>query len=81
VGPRAGLHAAEKRKLLTVSGLEHRPLGRPARSQSLYQLSYPGSFLFHVSFLLRRAFRRNEGEDGVLFITDYIHRVFHDFRA
>jgi hypothetical protein len=31
----------EKRKLLTPSGLELRPLGLPARSQSLYRLRYP----------------------------------------
>jgi hypothetical protein len=34
--PRAGLDDVEKRKLLTLSGLELRPLGRSARSQSLY---------------------------------------------
>jgi hypothetical protein len=31
------------RKFLTLLGLELRPLGLPARSQSLYRLSYPGS--------------------------------------
>jgi hypothetical protein len=44
VGPRAGLDGMEKRKFLTQSGLELRPLGRPARSQSLYRLRYPGSY-------------------------------------
>jgi hypothetical protein len=44
VGPRAGLDYLEKRKFLTLPGLELRPLGRPARSQSLYRLSYPGSY-------------------------------------
>jgi hypothetical protein len=34
---RAGLDDV-KRKFLTVLGLELRPLGRPARSQSLYRL-------------------------------------------
>jgi hypothetical protein len=29
---RAGLHNLEKRKLLTLPGLELRPLGRPTRS-------------------------------------------------
>jgi hypothetical protein len=29
---------------LTLPGLELRPLGRPARSQSLYRLRYPGSY-------------------------------------
>jgi hypothetical protein len=38
-----GLNFMEKRKLLTLPGLEIRPLGRPTRSQSLYRLSYPGS--------------------------------------
>jgi hypothetical protein len=38
MGPRAGLDDMEKRKFLTLSGLELRPLGCPARSQSLYRL-------------------------------------------
>jgi hypothetical protein len=41
VNTRAGLDDAEKRKFLTVPGLELRPLGRPTRSQSLYRLRYP----------------------------------------
>jgi hypothetical protein len=36
--PRAGLDTAKKRKFLTLPGLELRPLGRPARSQSLSRL-------------------------------------------
>jgi hypothetical protein len=44
MGPIAGVEAVEKRKFLTLPGLELRPLGRPARSQSLYRLSYPGSY-------------------------------------
>jgi hypothetical protein len=43
VDPRTGLDDVEKRKFLTLPGLELRPLGRPARSQSLYWLRYPGS--------------------------------------
>jgi hypothetical protein len=43
--PRAGLTDMEKWKFLTPPGLELRPLGRPARSQSLYRLRYPGSRL------------------------------------
>jgi hypothetical protein len=38
MGPRAGLDIVEWRKILPLLGLEIRPLGRPARSQSLYQL-------------------------------------------
>jgi hypothetical protein len=35
VDSKAGLDDMEKRKFLTLPGLELRPLGRPARSQSL----------------------------------------------
>jgi hypothetical protein len=40
VDTRAGLENLEKRKFLTLPGLEFLPLGRPASSQSLYRLSY-----------------------------------------
>jgi hypothetical protein len=43
VGPIAGLDNVEKRKFLTLPGLELGPLGRPARSPSLYRLSHSGS--------------------------------------
>jgi hypothetical protein len=43
VGPRAGLDDLEKRKFLTLPGLELWPLGRPARNQLLYRLRYSGS--------------------------------------
>jgi hypothetical protein len=43
VDPRTDL---ERRKILPLPGLELRPLGRPARSQSLYRLRYPGSLSF-----------------------------------
>jgi hypothetical protein len=46
VGTRAGLYAAEKRKCLTLLGLELQPLGRPASSQSVYRLRYPGCFYY-----------------------------------
>jgi hypothetical protein len=42
VGHRTGLDNLEKRKFFTISGLELLPLYLPARSQSLYPLSYPG---------------------------------------
>jgi hypothetical protein len=38
---RAGLDDVEKRKFLTLMGLELRPLSRPSRSQSLYRPCYP----------------------------------------
>jgi hypothetical protein len=42
VGLRAGLDDVEKRKFFILPGLELRSLCRPARSQSLYRLHYPG---------------------------------------
>jgi hypothetical protein len=36
VGPRA-----ERKNALPLPGIEHRPPGRPVRSQTLYCLSYP----------------------------------------
>jgi hypothetical protein len=44
VDPRASLDDVKNRKFLTLPGLELQPLGRPARSQSLYRLRYPGSY-------------------------------------
>jgi hypothetical protein len=44
VDSRAELNAMKKRKFLTLLGLELRPLDRPARSQSLYQLRYQVQF-------------------------------------
>jgi hypothetical protein len=45
VGPRAGQDDEEKRKFFTLLGIELRPLDRPASSQSLYRLLYPGSHM------------------------------------
>jgi hypothetical protein len=41
VDPGAGVVDVEKRKFLTLQGLEIRPLGRLACRQSLYRLRYP----------------------------------------
>jgi hypothetical protein len=49
VDPRAGLDAVERRKILNLRELELRPLGRPAGSQSLYRLRYPGSINKYVN--------------------------------
>jgi hypothetical protein len=40
MGPRAGLDDVNKWKFLTLPGLEFRPLGSKARSQSLYRPRY-----------------------------------------
>jgi hypothetical protein len=50
--PSAGLDDVERRKLLTLPGLELRPLGRPARNQSVYRLRYPGSMLSRIMTVL-----------------------------
>jgi hypothetical protein len=47
--PRTGMDNVEKRTFLTLPGLELRPFGRPAHSQSLYWLRYPGSSYFPVA--------------------------------
>jgi hypothetical protein len=48
--PRAGLDNVEKGEFCTLPGLELRPLGRAARSQSLYRLRYAGSPTNHEYF-------------------------------
>jgi hypothetical protein len=53
VGPRGDLNDVQKRKFLIVPGLELRPLCRPARSQSLYRLSYPGTHVFWESMNMK----------------------------
>jgi hypothetical protein len=45
VGPRTGLDDVEKRKFLTLPGLELLPLSRLPHSQSLYRLHCPGSIV------------------------------------
>jgi hypothetical protein len=42
-GPQSQSGRRGEGKFFTLPRLEHRSLGRPARSQSLYRLSYPGS--------------------------------------
>jgi hypothetical protein len=42
---RACMDDVEKRKFLTLPGLELRLFGRSARSQSLYYLRYPGTYI------------------------------------
>jgi hypothetical protein len=43
VNSKADLGDVEKRKFLPLTGLEHRRLGHPSRSQSPYRIRYPGS--------------------------------------
>jgi hypothetical protein len=62
VDPRAGMDDVEKRKFLTIPGLELRLLGHPARSQSQMKIinfveivfSYPFPLYYCSSVLLLR---------------------------
>jgi hypothetical protein len=69
VDPRAGLDDVQKRKFLTLPRLEHRPLVRPAFSQSLYRLiaSSKYSFLNYCSFHYSSSLR-----NVVKFVPDYM---------
>jgi hypothetical protein len=53
VDPRAGLDDVEKRQFLSLPGLEFRPLGLPARSQSLCRLSVSESESVRVRVTLQ----------------------------
>jgi hypothetical protein len=64
MGPRIGLDDVERRKVLPLPGLEPRPFGRPARSQSLYRLRSPGS-----------TYKIIVGNITVLYILIFIHLV------
>jgi hypothetical protein len=48
MGSRAGLNDLEKRKFMSLPGLELQRIGPPARSHSLYRLRYPGSTLTYI---------------------------------
>jgi hypothetical protein len=54
VDPRTGLDDMERRKLLPLSGLEFRPLGRPARRQFVLYIHdiYNNSFKTVISRLI-----------------------------
>jgi hypothetical protein len=60
VGPRASPDDM-KRKFLTLPGLELRPLGRPARSQSLYRQRSHGP-LFGVGWFLTQLHKMHNHE-------------------
>jgi hypothetical protein len=77
VDPRAALNDVEKRRFMTLPGLEVRSLGRPARSQSLYRLRYAGSSeWFGVGIKYQTHFREipslNLGRNTCYFEKDYL---------
>jgi hypothetical protein len=49
--PKNVLDKVEKRKFLILKGLELGLLGRQARSDSVYRLSYPGSRLLVLLYI------------------------------
>jgi hypothetical protein len=49
VGPSFGLGAVQKKTFMSLSWLHHLPLGRPTRSQSLYELGYSGKYTVLVT--------------------------------
>jgi hypothetical protein len=61
----------EKLKLLTLPGLELRSLGRPARSQSLYQLRSRGLCIDEKSKESKavNVFRISENSPGLYFLS------------
>jgi hypothetical protein len=75
-----GLEEVEKRKISRLPGLKLRPLGSPARSQSLYRLSYPGStYLFRTIFKLYKDYIPNCINRPVSVMQT--HCVFCEFRT
>jgi hypothetical protein len=62
------LDDVEKRKFFTIPGLELRPLRRPARSQSLYRLRYPGYFKFYNEMVIPKIDLQHSGLSALLVI-------------
>jgi hypothetical protein len=79
VGPRAGLDYVEKKKLLTLPGLELRPLGPPARSHSLHRLRYA---VTTEIFLPKRWMDKTEykmgGGSDIHYNYHYTYIMIHD---
>jgi hypothetical protein len=66
VGPTTCLGDVKRRKFLILPELELRPLGPPARSQSLHRLRYPGSLYplgRRINYPGVGVFLRNIGDD------------------
>jgi hypothetical protein len=69
VGPRVSLGSVEKRKFLTLPGLEIRPLGRPAMSYFMFEKNSERNVSYHLSkaeptvCLLVEAARRQSPKD------------------
>jgi hypothetical protein len=66
VDPRAGLNDIEKRKFLTLPGLELRPLCRPARSQSRIKVVVPKMCATHYFQLVYIYYQIQQSEYKLL---------------
>jgi hypothetical protein len=81
VDPRAGLDDLEKRKFLTLLGLELRPLGHPAHSQLLYRLHHPGKIKavhsFNMSVNFHQTTWRHILDDGTLHSDTHQYASLH----
>jgi hypothetical protein len=67
VGPRTGLDDVDKIHFFTLPGIELRPVGCPARSQSLYRLDYPGSCYLYGFNTINYHSTRSDVSFSVLF--------------
>jgi hypothetical protein len=69
VGPRAGLEAEARGKILSpVPGIEHPTRGRPARSQTLFWLSYP-AFCVGLSRKWKKYIKFSKGQRKIKYVT------------
>jgi hypothetical protein len=80
VGLRGGLDTDARGKILSpLSGIEPRSAGRPARSQTLYCLSYPDGIIqyyLHLVFMLfceSKALKQNTVQSSMAY---YLHVLY-----
>jgi hypothetical protein len=66
VGPRTRVVYMERKKILPPPGLEHRPFGRPVRSQSLYRYTGSRKLVFSILNIFPVFLRQKE-------IQTYVH--------
>jgi hypothetical protein len=82
VGPRAGLDAEDRGKILSaLPRIEPRSPGRPARSQTLYCLSYPGSYTASVLIYNRILIVSSLIKHSCYWRQDNLHKCWTEFRT
>jgi hypothetical protein len=80
VGPRTVLDDVEKRKFLTLPGLGPRRLCRPARSLSLYRLSYHGSMFTYKLIFSEVSYMFVFFDSESSFVRSYVNHNKNDVR-